>query len=115
MVRPVRSSCSSRPSSRASPISTWCTWTMLPEASPGRQPGAARAGAILEVDLGAIVANWRRLGRLHPPGPAAAVVKADGYGLGARHVAPALHAAGCRHFFVALLDEALVIRDLAPG
>ena len=63
----------------------------------------------------AIVANWRLFGSCIRPGPAAGVVKADGYGLGALHVAPALHAAGCRHFFVALLDEALVIRDLAPG
>jgi alanine racemase len=76
---------------------------------------AGGAGAILEIDLGAIVANWRLLGSLHPSGPAAGVVKADGYGLGARQVAAALHAAGCRHFFVALLDEALAIRDLVPG
>jgi alanine racemase len=73
-----------------------------------------RASAVLEVDLGAIVANWRLLGRLHPSGPVAGVVKADGYGLGARQVAAALHAAGCRHFFVALLDEALAIRDCVP-
>ncbi len=48
-------------------------------------------------------------------GPVAGVVKADAYGLGARHVAPALYAAGCRHFFVALLEEALLIRPLLPG
>ena len=72
------------------------------------------ASAILEVDLGAIVANWRLLGSLHPSGPVAGVVKADGYGLGAQQVATALYAAGCRHFFVALLDEALAIRDLVP-
>jgi alanine racemase len=42
------------------------------------------------------------------------VVKADGYGLGARPVAAALYAAGCRHFFVAYLDEALAIRDVVP-
>ena len=79
------------------------------------RPEAGRTGAILEVDLGAIVANWRLLGSLHPSGPVAGVVKADGYGLGARQVATALYAAGCRHFFVALLDEALAIRDLVPG
>ncbi|HXA21661.1 MAG TPA: alanine racemase [Acetobacteraceae bacterium] len=79
------------------------------------RPEAGRTGAILEVDLGAIVANWRLLGRLHPSGPVAGVVKADGYGLGARQVATALYAAGCRHFFVALLDEALAIRDIVPG
>jgi alanine racemase len=73
------------------------------------------AAAILEIDLAAIVANWRLLGSLHPSGPVAGVVKADGYGLGAREVSAALHAAGCRHFFVALLDEALEIRALVPN
>jgi alanine racemase len=70
--------------------------------------------SILEIDLGAIVANWHLLRSLHPSGPVAGVVKADGYGLGARQVASALHAAGCRHFFVALLDEALAIREQLP-
>jgi alanine racemase len=73
------------------------------------------AGAVLEIDLGAIVANWQLLGARHRSGPVAGVVKADAYGLGALHVAPALHAAGCRHFFVALPDEALAIRPLLPG
>jgi alanine racemase len=72
------------------------------------------AGAILEVDLAAIVANWRLLCTLHPNGPVAGVVKADAYGLGACPVAQALYAAGCRHFFVALFDEALAIRPLVP-
>jgi alanine racemase len=73
---------------------------------------AERAGAVLEVDLAAIVANWRFLRAMHPSGPVAGVVKADGYGLGARRVAQALYTAGCRHFFVALLDEAMEIRTL---
>ncbi|MEO8715648.1 MAG: alanine racemase [Acetobacteraceae bacterium] len=72
------------------------------------------AGAILDIDLAAIAANWRTLAARHTTGPVAGVVKADAYGLGARAVAPALHAAGCRHFFTALLDEALAIRDLVP-
>jgi alanine racemase len=62
-----------------------------------------------------VVANWRALCARHPAGPCAGVVKADAYGLGAAAVAPALHAAGCRHFFVATLDEALAIRDRLPG
>jgi alanine racemase len=73
------------------------------------------AGAVLEIDLGAIAANWRALSARHAAGAVAGVVKADAYGLGAKRVAPALRAAGCRHFFVALLEEALVIRDLLPG
>ncbi|MEA2728177.1 MAG: alanine racemase [Acetobacteraceae bacterium] len=71
--------------------------------------------AVLEVDLAAIVANWQTLRLRHPSGPVAGVVKADGYGLGARQVAAALYAAGCRHFFVAHLDEALAVRDAVPG
>jgi len=42
----------------------------------------------------------------------AAVVKADGYGLGAERVAPALVKAGARSIFVAQLDEALKLRPL---
>ena len=73
------------------------------------------ASSVLEVDLNAIVANWRLLLALHPSGPVAGVIKADAYGLGACEVAAALHAAGCRHFFVAYLDEALAVRDVVPG
>src|SRR5262245_10522153 len=105
MAPPARSSCSSRPSSRVSPTSTACTRTMGP---------ADRAGAVLEVDLAAIVANWRLLCARHPSGPVAGVVKADGYGLGAEPVVRALYAEGCRYFFVALLDEALAICTAAP-
>ena len=64
--------------------------------------------------MGAIVANWQTLRTHHPSGVVAAVVKADAYGLGARPVAAALHQAGCRHFFVAYLQEALAIRDVVP-
>jgi alanine racemase len=70
--------------------------------------------ATLTIDLAAIVANWRALAAWHE-GETAAVVKADAYGLGAAHVAPALAAAGCGQFFVAHLDEALAIRPLVPG
>ena len=72
------------------------------------------AGGAIHVDLDAIVANWRLLYARHPGGPVAGVVKGDGYGLGAGPITAALYAAGCRHFFVALLDEALAIRDSIP-
>jgi alanine racemase len=71
--------------------------------------------AVLDIDLPALVANWRTLGARHPSGPVAGVIKADAYGLGARPVAEALYAAGCRHFFVAYIEEALAVRDLLPG
>lgn len=73
------------------------------------------AQAVLEIDLGAIVGNWRRLRQAHPWGEVGAVIKADAYGLGAGRVAPALHAAGCRHFFVAYVQEAVAVRPLLPG
>ena len=70
--------------------------------------------AVLDIDLAALVANWRQLAARHA-GATAAVVKADGYGLGAVPVAAALFAAGCRHFFVATPEEAAAIRGHVPG
>ena len=70
--------------------------------------------ATLIVDVGAVVANWRMLSALHSAGAVAGVVKADAYGLGAVRIVPALRSAGCRHFFVAHLSEALAIRPLVP-
>jgi alanine racemase len=70
---------------------------------------------VLEIDLGAIAANWRRLrDRVKPGTETAAVVKADAYGLGMAPVASALHAAGCRLFFVANLSEGLALRRALP-
>jgi alanine racemase len=71
---------------------------------------ASRAGAILEIDLAAVAANWRLLKERAAPAECAAVVKADAYGLGASAIAPALAAAGCRRFFVATLDEGIALR-----
>jgi alanine racemase len=71
---------------------------------------ASRAGAILEIDLGSIVANWRKLAQMAAPAICAAVVKANGYGLGATEVARALADAGCQRFYVATLDEGIALR-----
>ncbi|MBI3153775.1 MAG: alanine racemase [Burkholderiales bacterium] len=75
---------------------------------------AQTAGAVLTVDLGAIVANWRRLKSRAGGADCAAVLKADAYGLGAARVGPALAAAGCRQFFVAHLDEAIALVPRLP-
>ncbi|HXV23290.1 MAG TPA: alanine racemase [Alphaproteobacteria bacterium] len=75
-------------------------------------------GAIsrLTIDLEAIQRNYRRLkAELGPETDCAAVVKADAYGLGARHVAPALAAAGVRRFFVAQIEEGIALRSLLPN
>lgn len=81
---------------------------------------AARAGATLTIDLDAIAANYRQLRDIAAPAAiCAAVVKADAYGLGAAPVGLKLEAEGCRHFFVATVDEGLALRhtfeDAAPG
>lgn len=71
--------------------------------------------ATLQVDLGAVADNWRILLAQAVPGTrCSAVVKADAYGLGADRVASALSDAGCRDFFVALVDEALSLRPSLP-
>jgi alanine racemase len=66
--------------------------------------------AVLTVDLCAIVENYRRLRRQAPGAEVAAVVKADGYGLGLLEVAQALWQAGCRCFFVAHPGEGVALR-----
>ena len=69
----------------------------------------------LHIDLDALVANWRMMQRRVDPAYAAAVVKADAYGLGAKQVAAALHKAGCNRFYVAWPQEgASLRRDLGP-
>ncbi|MEI8393252.1 MAG: alanine racemase [Rhodospirillaceae bacterium] len=74
----------------------------------------ATAALTLSVDLGAIIANWQSLRARAGRAECAAVVKADAYGLGAAKVAPALAAAGCTTFFVALLEEGVALRALLP-
>jgi alanine racemase len=78
---------------------------------PMRSP---RLTPTLEVNLPALVRNYAHLAsRLHS-GRAAAVVKANAYGLGIGRVAPALYNDGCRDFFVATLDEGIALRGLLP-
>ncbi len=70
--------------------------------------------ARLTVRLAAVADNYRTFRRLAGPAAVASVVKADGYGLGALHIAPALAAAGCDSFFVARLAEGVVLRRVLP-
>lgn len=77
-------------------------------------PPECEAGGILTVDLAAIAANWRLLARKVAPAECAAVVKADAYGCGLDPVTRTLVQAGCRTFFVALVQEARRVRLLSP-
>ena len=71
---------------------------------------ALAAGGILTIDLAALRANYKIIADKLSPTKAAAVVKADAYGLGIDKVAPQFYAAGCRDFFVAHLSEALKLQ-----
>lgn len=66
----------------------------------------------LQVNLGAIAENWRRVRAASPGAECAAVVKANAYGLGSKAVVAALLAEGCRCFYVATFDEAQAIQPL---
>lgn len=59
----------------------------------------------MDIDLDAIVWNWRALNS-SALARVGASIKANAYGLGATPVAVALDAAGCRDYFVATLSEA---------
>lgn len=66
----------------------------------------------LIIDLRALQLNYQAIRKSVACSETGAVVKADAYGLGVGYVAPALYEAGCRHFFVALLAEAIELRQI---
>jgi alanine racemase len=79
-------------------------------------PSLSQSSGVLTIDLAALADNWRAMARRGAPARCAAVVKADAYGIGIEAAAPALHAAGCRDFFVAQLSEGARVRAaLAKG
>ena len=63
------------------------------------------------VDLAALAGNYRAIAS-STAAEVAAVVKADGYGLGVPGLANALYAAGCRTFFTAFGHEAVELRRM---
>jgi len=72
-------------------------------------PGS-HAGAVLTIDLDALANNYHTLTERLDGVKPAAVVKANGYGLGAGPVAKTLAQAGCRVFFVAHVEEGIKLR-----
>jgi alanine racemase len=68
------------------------------------------ARGILSINLDALADNYRLLARMAAGSEVAGVVKANGYGLGAREVAACLRSAGCRSFFVAHAQEGIALR-----
>ncbi|MFU8816399.1 MAG: alanine racemase [Pseudomonadales bacterium] len=68
----------------------------------------------LRIDLGALAGNYQMFRDAARPGRVAAVVKADGYGLGAPELVRALWTAGCEDFFVACAAEGVRLRRELP-
>ena len=85
-----------------------------PKERAATGPPGREAGALLTIDLGALAANWRLLRDRAQGAECAAVVKADGYGIGVREAARALSKAGCRTFFVAQVSEGVAAREACP-
>jgi alanine racemase len=71
-------------------------------------------GPTLEVNLSALIHNYRLLKEQHAKNHIGAVVKANAYGLGVEAVAKALWKEGCRDFFVATLAEGVQLRNILP-
>jgi len=70
----------------------------------------------LTIELDAVTANWRALDEESAPQvETAAVVKADGYGLGAGCMTKTLARAGTRKFFVAVAEEGAEVREATGG
>lgn len=66
----------------------------------------------LTIDLEALASNWRALDACSASGcETAAVVKADGYGLGVARVGQTLAKAGARRFFLAVAEEGAALRQ----
>lgn len=68
----------------------------------------------LTVDLQALAENWQEMARRSGSARAAAVVKADAYGLGLEDCGTTLYEAGARDFFVAVVQEGVTLRAYAP-
>jgi len=76
---------------------------------------ARLAGGRLTIDLDALSQNWKFLDRQSGPAECAAAVKGNGYGIGLEQAVSTLADAGCRTFFVALPEEGIRARQVAPA
>lgn len=81
------------------------------ESSPATQAPMQTLRAWAEIDLAAIHGNVLRLREAAGPAEVMAVVKADAYGHGLLPSAAAARSAGATWLGVALLEEALALRD----
>ncbi len=71
--------------------------------------------ARLDIDLTALLRNYRALQARAGAAEVAPVLKADAYGLGCEGIAPFLVRNGAQTFFVARLDEGIALRRILAG
>ena len=84
--------------------------------APDLRDGWPGRPAWIEIDLDAVAENARRIGAALAPGARLmAVVKADGYGLGAAHMAAAAQRGGATWLAVASVDEGVQLRRAGLG
>lgn len=65
----------------------------------------------LAVNLDKVASNYRQLQGIAKSAECAAVLKANGYGMGAVPMGIRLYREGCRSFFVAFADEGVALRE----
>jgi len=66
----------------------------------------------LQVSLNIIEENYQALSHACPNSETGAAVKADCYGLGMKQISPVLKKSGCKHFFVANIEEGVSLRKI---
>jgi len=86
----------------------------MEQSDPTLVQTPATTGNRLTIDLGALARNWQALAAQAGSAETAAAVKGNAYGIGAEPAVRALSGAGCRTFFVALPEEGLRVRAVAP-
>lgn len=69
------------------------------------------AGPILQIDALALARNWELIRAACGAAHLGAVIKNDAYGLGIASLAPLLERLGCRDYWVAHWDDALLLRS----
>ncbi len=80
---------------------------------PASDNSTVLSPGVLEIDLGALVANYRDICARAEGAQVGAAVKANAYGLGIEPVVKALQGAGCKRFFVATVTEGIELKTIA--
>jgi len=71
------------------------------------------SNAILEIYTKNLISNFKLLSKIAKNSTPGATIKANAYGIGDKEIFKILYKNGCRHFFLATLEEALSIRKIS--